>query len=278
MNGILYLCGTPIGNLGDITPRIIETLKSVDIIACEDTRHTMKLLNHYDIKAKLTSYHEHNKHSKGQELVNLLLSGKNIALVTDAGMPAISDPGEDLVALCYSHDITVTSCPSATAVITALVLSGLSTRRYIFEGFLPKDKKERIEILSSFQTETRTIVFYESPHQLLKTISELAQLLPHRQASVVRELTKKHEEVIRGNFSDIEKHFLMHEVRGEFVIVVAGESKEKLKKQAEESWLAFTIEQHMQIYLEQNIPKKEAIKIVAKERGMNKRELYSLLI
>ena len=278
MSGTLYLCGTPIGNLNDITYRVIETLRTVDIVACEDTRHTLKLLNHYEIKTQLTSYHEHNKNTKGLELIRLLLDGKNIALVTDAGMPGISDPGEDLVALCYESNIAVTSCPSATAVITALVLSGLSTRRYVFEGFLPKEKKERNEIFSSFQSETRTIVLYESPHHLLKTISELASLFPNRKAAAVRELTKKHEEVVRGSLSELEEHFSSHEIRGEFVLVVEGESKLQLKKLAEEKWLAITVEEHMQIYLQQQIPKKDAIKIVAKERGMNKRELYSYLM
>ena len=275
MSGTLYLCGTPIGNLGDITPRILETLQSVDCIACEDTRHTLKLLNHYQIKNKLTSYHEHNKHEKGKELLNILIEGKNIALVTDAGMPGISDPGEELVALCHSHGIPVTSCPSATAMVSALILSGFSTRRYIFEGFLPKEKKMRAEVLQSFQAESRTVLLYESPHRLLKTLSELTVALPHRQAAVVRELTKKHEEILRGTFAELNELFSEKEIRGEFVIVIEGENPETLKKQAQDAWLALSIEEHMQMYLEQGLSKKEAIKTVAKERGLNKRELYS---
>ena len=222
MSGKLYLCATPIGNLEDITLRVLRTLKEVDLIAAEDTRHSIKLLNHYEIKTPMTSYHEHNKIEKAHYLVDQLLSGKSIALVTDAGTPAISDPGEELVRQCYATGIEVTSLPGPAACITALTLSGLSSRRFAFEAFLTPDKKERQRILEELKAETRTIIIYEAPHHLIKTIEELKDVLGERQVTLCRELTKKHEEAWQTTFSEALVYYKNEAPRGEYVLVIEG--------------------------------------------------------
>lgn len=275
--GMLYLCGTPIGNIEDITLRVLNTLKNVDLIAAEDTRQSVKLLNYYDIKTPLTSYHEHNKEQKGIKLIEEMKNGKNIALVTDAGMPAISDPGEDLVKLCREHNIQVTAVPGATAVITALVLSGLSTRSYVFEGFLPSGKKQRREILERLKAETRTIVLYEAPHHLLDTLKELLENLGNRRAVTVKEITKKHECVQGDNLSELVEYYSQNEPKGEFVVVIDGEDINIVKQKKTEAFEQMTIQEHFNSYLEQGYDEKSAMKAVAKDRGIGKREVYSII-
>ncbi len=275
--GMLYLCGTPIGNIEDITIRVLNTLKEVDLIAAEDTRQSVKLLNYYDIKTPLTSYHEHNKEQKGPKLVEELKKGKNIALVTDAGMPAISDPGEDLVKLCYENGINVTAVPGATAVITALVLSGLSTRSYVFEGFLPSGKKQRREILERLKDEARTIVLYEAPHHLKETLKELYDALGDRQAVTVKEITKKHETVLGNSLGELVEYYNVNEPKGEFVIVIAGQSAEVLNRQKAEAFDEMTVEEHYQSYIDKGMDEKSAMKAVAKDRGIGKRQIYSII-
>lgn len=274
MPGILYLCATPIGNLEDITLRCIRILKEVDIIAAEDTRQTVKLLNHFEIKKPLISYHEHNKYEKGKELIEMLSSGKNIALVSDAGMPAISDPGEDLVKLCIEHDINTVPVPGASASLSALIISGLSTRSFCFEGFLPSNKKERKEKLQQLAQETRTIILYESPHRIKDTLSELLKYLGDRRASVSRELTKKFEETLRGSISEINQILQQREIMGEFVIIIQGIDRKELIDKEVKKWDNITIEQHILMYLEQGMDKKEAIKKVAEDRKLPKKEVY----
>lgn len=271
---MLYICGTPIGNMEDITLRAIRILGEVDLIAAEDTRQSVKLLNHFDIKTPLTSYYEHNKETKGPQLINMLKEGKNIALVTDAGMPCISDPGEDLIRLCYENDIEVTAVPGPTAVITALALSGLSTRSYIFEGFLPKNKKQRAEVLSRLENETRTTVFYEAPHHLLNTLKDIYEYAGDRQAAVERELTKRHEKVNRGSLKEIISYFENNEPRGEFVIVVDGVSKEDIKASRMAEINEMPITEHFNSYIAKGMDEKSAMKQVAKDRGIGKRDVY----
>ena len=275
MSGKLYLCATPIGNLEDITYRVVRTLNEVDLIAAEDTRNSIKLLNHFAITTPMTSYHEHNKVQKGEVLVQKLLDGENIALVTDAGTPGISDPGEELVKMCYAAGIEVTSLPGAAAVITALTLSGLPTRRFAFEAFLPSDKKTRKNILTELKTETRTIILYEAPHRLVKTLEELRGNLGDRQASVCRELTKRYETVIRLPLSQMVAYYQENKVKGECVIIIEGESHEKMSREKQEEWLKKSVEEHLQEYLEKGIDKKEAMKMVARDRGVPKREIYN---
>lgn len=274
MAGILYLCATPIGNLEDITLRCIRILKEVDIIAAEDTRQTIKLLNHFEIKKTMVSYHEHNKYDKGKELVNLLLEGKSIALVSDAGMPAISDPGEELVKLCIEHSISVIPVPGASASLTALIISGLSTRSFCFEGFLPANKKEKREKLQQLAEETRTIILYESPHRIKETLLDLQQYLGDRHISVSRELTKKFEETLRGNISEVHSILKQRDIKGEFVVVIEGMNKKDLIDKEAKKWDNITIEQHILMYLEQGMDKKEAIKKVAEDRKLPKKEVY----
>ncbi len=274
MAGKLFLCATPIGNLEDITLRVLETLKQVDLIAAEDTRHTLKLLNHYEIKAKLTSYHEHNKQEKTQVLVEELLSGKTIALVTDAGTPAISDPGEELSKAAQEAGIEVTSLPGASALVTALSLSPLSSRRFVFEGFLPKDKKERKEVLESLKGETRTIVLYEAPHRIKKTLSELLECLGDRRANLCRELTKVHEESLLSALSELVRYFEENEPRGEMVLIVEGADKEALKEEQVEAFLRMSVKEHVAFYTGQGYSEKEAMKLAAKDRGISKRDIY----
>lgn len=277
MKGILYLCATPIGNLEDITLRVLNILKKVDIIAAEDTRHTLALLNHFNIHNILISYHEHNKKEKGIYLIEKLLEGKSIALVTDAGMPGISDPGADMVRLCRDNDILVTVLPGAVAAVTALVLSGFDTRRYVFEGFLPYDKKEKRNVLESIKKETRTIIFYEAPHHLLNTLNILYETLGNRNAACVRELTKKYEEVKSDTLKNLISFYNENQPKGEFVIILEGISKEELKEEKVKSFELISIKEHMEMYILKGMSQKDAIKQVAKDRDMNKREVYSFI-
>ncbi|MGP1611843.1 MAG: 16S rRNA (cytidine(1402)-2'-O)-methyltransferase [Catonella sp.] len=278
MVGKLYLCATPIGNLEDITFRVVRTLKEVDVIAAEDTRNSIKLLNHFEIKTPLTSYHEFNKYDKAKVLVARMLNGENIALITDAGTPGISDPGEELVRQCYEAGIEVTSLPGAVACVTALTLSGLSTRRFAFEAFLPTDKKEKSAILEELKTETRTLIIYEAPHRLKKTISELLSALGNRRLTVVKELTKLHENVFLTTLEDALAYYGENEPRGEFVLVIEGKKMEDIKKEKEESFKEMDINEHMKIYLDKGMDKKEAMKAVALDRGIPKREVYKMLL
>lgn len=277
MKGTLYVCATPIGNLKDITLRCIETLKFVDLIAAEDTRHTIKILNYYDIKTPLESYYEHNKNVKGRKLLNILESGKNIALVSDAGMPGISDPGEDLIRLCYENNIPLTVLPGATASVTALVLSGIKTRSYCFEGFLPSGKKARKTVLQKLKAESRTTVFYEAPHKLLDTLKELYEEIGERQISVVKEITKKNETVLRGEISYIIEYFLENTPKGEYVIVLSGISEEESKNIAMKAFENITIEESVQSYIEEGLNINDAMKKAAKERGISKKKVYEII-
>lgn len=278
MSGKLYLCATPIGNLEDITFRVIRTLKEVDLIAAEDTRHSKKLLNHYEIKTPMTSYHEHNKVEKAKELVRQMLAGKNLALITDAGTPAISDPGEELVKQAYDAGIEVTSLPGPCALITGLTLSGLSARRFSFEGFLPSDKKERLRILEELVNETRTLIFYEAPHRLRRTLNELNEVLGDRTITLVRELTKIHETVLRTSLGKTNDIFINSEPKGEYVILIEGKSYRDIEAEKQSLWEEKTILEHMDIYLRQGQDKKKAMKLVAKDRGISKRDVYQELI
>lgn len=278
MAGTLYLCATPIGNLEDITFRVLRTLKEVDLIAAEDTRNSIKLLNHFDIQTPMTSYHEFNKIEKAYQLVGKLKEGKNIALITDAGTPGISDPGEDIVRICYEEGIEVTSLPGAAACITALTMSGRATRRFAFEAFLPKDKKERNVVLEELKKETRTIIIYEAPHHLLKTIKELKDALGDRELTVCRELTKKHEEKIQTTFSSLLSYYEDKEPRGEYVLVICGKSREEIVKEQQSVWEEMSIEEHMAHYEKQGVDHKEAMKLVAKDRGVSKRDIYQYLV
>ena len=278
MAGKLYLCATPIGNLEDITFRVVRTLKEVDVIAAEDTRNSIKLLNHFEIKTPLTSYHEFNKYDKAKVLVNRMLGGENIALITDAGTPGISDPGEELVRQCYEAGVEVTSLPGAAACVTALTLSGLSTRRFAFEAFLPADKKEKAAILEELKYETRTIIIYEAPHRLKKTIAELLSVLGNRKLTAVKELTKLHENVFLTTFEEALAYYEENEPRGEFVLVIEGRDIEELKKEKEASFQEMDINEHMKLYLDKGMDKKEAMKAVAVDRGIPKREVYKMLL
>lgn len=275
MAGKLYLCATPIGNLSDITLRVLETLRSVDLIAAEDTRNTIKLLNHFDIKTKMTSYHEHNKYDKANELVGEMLSGKNIALVTDAGTPAISDPGEELVKAAYEAGLEVTSLPGACALPVALSLSGLSSRRFVFEGFLPADKKERSKALSRLEKETRTIVIYEAPHHILKTLEDLYGVLGARNIRICRELTKIHESVLAFTIEEAIKYFEENEPRGEMVVVIEGADEEDLKEQERKAFEKMSIEEHVAMYIKKGLSEKDAMKQAASDRGVSKRDIYN---
>lgn len=278
MAGRLYLCATPIGNLEDITFRVVRTLKEVDIIAAEDTRNSIKLLNHFEIKTPLTSYHEFNKYDKAKVLVNRILGGENVALITDAGTPGISDPGEELVRQCYEAGVEVTSLPGAAACITALTLSGLSTRRFVFEAFLPNDKKEKAAILEELRSETRTIILYEAPHRLKKTITELVPILGNRKLTVVKELTKLHENVFLTTLEEALDYYQENEPRGEFVLVIEGKKLEEIKKEKEAFFQEMDVNEHMKIYLDKGMDKKEAMKAVAVDRGIPKREVYKMLL
>lgn len=278
MAGKLYLCATPIGNLEDITYRVVRTLGEVDLIAAEDTRNSIKLLNHFEIKTPMTSYHEYNKIEKARKLIEKLQDGMDIALITDAGTPGISDPGEELVKMCYEAGIEVTSLPGAAACVTALTLSGLSTRRFSFEAFLPSDKKEKQEILKELVNETRTIILYEAPHRLVKTLKELYETLGERKITVCRELTKKHETAFRTTLTEAISYYEINEPKGECVLVIEGKSRDELKQEAVAKWEEMTLEAHMAYYEDQGIDRKEAMKLVAKDRGVSKREVYKELL
>lgn len=277
--GTLYLCATPIGNLEDITYRVLRTLKEVDLIAAEDTRNSIRLLNHFEIKTPMTSYHEYNKIDKAYQLVAKMREGKNIALITDAGTPGISDPGEDIVRICYEEGIPVTSLPGAAACITALTMSGLPTRRFAFEAFLPKDKKEHQAVLEELKTETRTIIIYEAPHHLVRTLQELSDTLGgDRRLTICRELTKRHEEKLQMTLADSLSYYEVNEPRGEYVLIIAGRSREEMKKEEQAGWEALSLEEHMAHYESQGIDRKEAMKRVAKDRGGSKRDIYQALL
>lgn len=278
MQGKLYLCATPIGNLEDITFRVLRTLKEVDLIAAEDTRNSIKLLNHFDIHTPMTSYHEYNKIEKAEVLIRKMQEGTNIALITDAGTPGISDPGEDLVRMCYEAGIEVTSLPGPAACITALTLSGLATRRFAFEAFLPSDKKERQAVLAELVDETRTIILYEAPHRLTKTLKELLDTLGNRRMTLCRELTKKHETAFTSTIEEILKFYETQEPKGECVLVLEGRSRQELVEEERARWEEMSIEEHMNVYLGQGMDKKEAMKAVAKDRGVSKRDIYQALL
>ena len=267
--GILYICPTPIGNLEDITLRTIKVLKEVDLIAAEDTRRTIKLLNHYDIKKPLISYHEHNKVTKGEVLLEKLKEGKNIALVTDAGMPGISDPGEDIIKLCLEENIQIVALPGPTAFVLALVISGLSTESFVFEGFLPSKGKERKERLNRLKKETRTIILYEAPHRIISLLKDLLENLGNRKISISRELTKIYEETFRGTILEALEKFQRQKPKGEFVLVVEGADNID-----EKSFGHISIKEHIRMYMEQGLSKKDSIKKVAKERNIPKQQVY----
>ena len=278
MAGTLYLCATPIGNLEDMTFRCVRILKEVDLIAAEDTRNSIRLLNHFEIKTPMTSYHEYNKIEKGRKLVEKLREGMDIALITDAGTPGISDPGEELVRMCREEGIPVTAVPGAAACVTALTISGLPTRRFAFEAFLPTEKKERQQILEELKQETRTIVLYEAPHRLIKTLSLLLETLGDRQVRVCRELTKKHETVYENTLSGAVSYYEEQEPKGECVLVIAGKSREEIRREEQMQWEEMTLEEHMEKYLSEGMDRKEAMKQVAKDRGIGKREVYRALL
>ena len=277
MAGKLYLCATPIGNLGDMTPRVVETLNMVDVIAAEDTRNSIKLLNHFDIHTPMTSYHEYNKVEKAYQLIGQMQNGQNIALITDAGTPAISDPGEVLVKMCHEQGITVTSLPGPAACITALTLSGLSTRRFCFEGFLPADKKEKAYVLKELQNESRTMILYEAPHHLVRTLEELHEALGERRITLCRELTKKFETIFPTTLEQALEYYKTEEPRGEYVLVLEGKSLEEKRQEEISSWENMSIEEHMTYYENQGMDEKAAMKQVAKDRGVGKREIYQYL-
>ncbi len=278
MTGTLYLCATPIGNLEDMTYRAVRILQEVDLIAAEDTRNSIKLLNHFDIHTPMTSYHEYNKYDKARVLVGYLLEGKNIAVITDAGTPGISDPGEELVRQCQEAGITVTSLPGACACVNALIISGLPTRRFCFEAFLPTDKKERAGILEELKTETRTIVLYEAPHRLVRTLRELQDALGNRRLTICRELTKKHETVFRTTVEEAIAYYTEQEPKGECVLVIEGVSIETLKAEERKQWDTMSIPEHVEYYMSQGNDKKAAMKLAAADRGISKREIYQAMI
>lgn len=278
MSGKLFLCATPIGNLEDITFRVLRTLKEVDLIAAEDTRNSIKLLNHFDIHTPMTSYHEYNKIDKARTLIEKMQQGQNIALITDAGTPGISDPGEELVAMCYESGIEVTSLPGPAACITALTLSGLSTRRFAFEAFLPSDKKERKAVLEELKNETRTMILYEAPHRLVKTLEELYEALGNRRMTLCRELTKRYETAFRSTIEELLAYYEKEEPKGECVLVIEGRSRKEIEEEAQQEWSAMPLAEHMAYYENQGISHKDAMKLVAKDRGVGKRDIYKLLL
>ena len=278
MAGKLYLCATPIGNLEDITFRVIRTLKEVDVIAAEDTRNSIKLLNHFDIKTPMTSYHEFNKYDKAKVLVEKLLEGQNVAVITDAGTPGISDPGEELVRQCYEAGIEVTSLPGPAACITALTMSGQKTDRFAFEAFLPSEKKERNKVLEVLKNETRTIVMYEAPHRLSKTLKELYETLGDRSITLCKELTKVYENAHKTTLSAAASEYEEKDIKGEYVLVIEGKSFEEIREEEIKKFEDMSIEEHMDMYISQGMDKKEAMKAVAKDRGVSKREIYNQLI
>lgn len=278
MEGKLYLCATPIGNLEDISYRVLKTLKEADLIAAEDTRHTIKLLNHFEIKTPMTSYHEFNKIDKARYLVEQMKSGVSIALVTDAGTPGISDPGEELVRQCYEAGIQVTSLPGPAACVTALTMSGLGTRRFCFEAFLPSDKKEKQRILNELKEETRTIVLYEAPHRLVRTLEELRESLGDRRITLCRELTKKYEEAWQTTFEEALERYGQQEPKGEYVVVVEGRAFEEKEEEERKAWEEMSIEEHVGYYEARGMDRKEAMRAAARDRGISKRDVYQHLM
>lgn len=278
MSGTLYLCATPIGNLEDITLRVLRILKEVDLIAAEDTRNSIKLLNHFEIRTPMTSYHEYNKIEKAYSLIEKLQSGQNVALITDAGTPGISDPGEELVRMCYEAGIEVTSLPGPAACVTALTLSGLPTRRFAFEAFLPMEKKERREVLEELVKETRTIILYEAPHKLTRTLKDLRDVLGNRRITLCRELTKKHETAFRTTIEELLAYYEDQKPLGECVLVIEGRSRQELREEEEASWETISVEEHMELYEKEGMSRKDAMKQVAKDRGVSKREIYQMLL
>lgn len=277
--GMLYLCATPIGNLEDITFRVLRTLKEVDLIAAEDTRNSIKLLNHFQIKTPMTSYHEYNKVDKARTLVDKMRQGTNIALITDAGTPGISDPGEELVRQCYEAGIKVTSLPGASACITALTMSGQPTKRFAFEAFLPSDKKERAAVLAELASETRTIILHEAPHHLVSTIAELADALgADREISICRELTKLHEDVFITSIGQACEYYANEKPRGEYVLVIKGRDRAQLERDRQQEWEKMSIAQHVALYEEQGYERREAMRMAAKDRGISKRDVYNSLL
>ena len=275
MEGKLYLCPTPIGNLGDISQRTLETLRAVDLVAAEDTRNTGLLLARYDIKVPLISYHQHNEKQRSQELIERLQQGAQIALVTDAGMPAISDPGQVLVRRCHEAGVSVTALPGPCAFVTALALSGLDSRRFVFEGFLPVDKKERRQVLEDLRTARRTMIFYEAPHRVKETLKSMAEVAGDRPAAAVRELTKKFEEIKLMKLADLAAYYEENEPRGEYVLLVEGQTAEQQEETRKQQFEGLTLEQHMALYAD--LPEKEAMKAVAKDLGISKRDVYAQL-
>lgn len=281
MQGTLYICATPIGNLEDITLRTLRVLKEVDLIAAEDTRNSIKLLNHFDIKTPMTSYHEYNRYDKAKVLVEKMLEGQNVAIITDAGTPAISDPGEELVKQCHEAGVQVTSLPGPSAFVTALTISGRETRRFCFEAFLPSeksDKKERQAILDELSRETRTIILYEAPHKLKKTLEDLYKALGNRRISLCRELTKKHEENFRTTIEEAMAYYEVNDPRGEYVLVIEGKSRQEVHDESVKEFLDMSIAEHVDYYINQGLDKKDAMKAVAKDRGVGKREIYQALL
>lgn len=276
--GMLYLVATPIGNLGDMTTRAVEILRMVDVIAAEDTRNSIKILNHFEIHTPMTAYHEFNRFDKADELVEMLLKGKNVACITDAGTPGISDPGEVLVQKAIEKGVTVTSVPGASASITALIISGLSTRRFRFEAFLPTEKKERADLLSEIKEDTATLIIYEAPHRLVKTLAELLEVLGDRKISICKELTKLHENVFRTTLKDAVEFYATKEPKGEYVLVIEGRTMEEKRQEAQKQWDEMTIEEHVAFYEAKGVDRKEAMKCVAKDRGISKRDVYQALL
>lgn len=274
MVGKLYLVATPIGNLDDISKRAIETLDMVDLIACEDTRHSGKLLKHLEVGKPLVSYHDHNRYDGAKVLLERLQKGQNVALISDAGTPGISDPGEVLVRLCHEQGIEVTSVPGPAAFVQGLILSGFDTRRFVFDGFLPTNNKERKGYLEDLVNETRTIVLYEAPHRLVSTLEDLYNTLGHRNIAVIKELTKKFEMVFKATFEEALSHYEANPPKGEFVLVIEGKSREVLEEEQQQTFESISLEEHMTLYLKQGMSKKDAIKQIAKDRGMNKRDVY----
>ena len=272
VGGTLYLVTTPIGNMSDMTYRAVKVLQEVDFIAAEDTRNSAKLLHYFEINKEMVSYHEHNKKSRGEEIANRLLSGESCALITDAGTPAISDPGEDLVKLCAEKGIPVTAAPGVSAAITALTLSALETRYFAFEGFLPVTKPERKERLKAIKNEARTLILYEAPHKLEKTLADLYEALGDRKISLCRELTKLNEEVMRTSLSGAIEYYSSNAPRGEYVLIIEG-AKDVLP--AAEFWSNMSISEHVDHYIESGLPKNDAIKAAAKDRGVPKNVVYN---
>ncbi len=278
MSGMLYLCATPIGNLEDMSYRAIRTLQEVDLIAAEDTRNSIKLLNHFEIKTPMTSYHEFNKYDKADYLVQKLNEGMNIAVITDAGTPGISDPGEELVKKALEAGIKVTTIPGPAAFVNALIISGKSSRRFVFEAFLPSDKKERQKVLQSFKDETRTIIMYEAPHRLKKTLVELQVVLGNRNISLCKELTKRHENVFSTTIEEALAYYQENDPKGEFVLIIEGRPQEDLEEESIRKWDKVSLNEHMKIYLDKGMTKKEAMKAVAADRGVSKRDVYQWLL